>query len=93
MKPSYCTNETAPSCAECSFSSYGRDCHNERILLSILEVAAIWGVSRQRVSQLCREGRIPGASMVGRTYVIPAAGLPDLDNIVDTGSRKKGEGL
>lgn len=86
-KPSYCTNSSAASCVECPLSSYGRDCRNERILLSVLEVAHIWGVSRGRVSQLCREGRVPGASLVGRTYVIPACGLPDLDDIVDTTAR------
>lgn len=31
MKPIYCTNEQVDNCHECSFSSYGRDCHNERI--------------------------------------------------------------
>lgn len=31
MKPIYCTNEQADNCRECSFSSYGRDCQNERI--------------------------------------------------------------
>lgn len=31
MKPIYCTNEQADNCRECSFSSYGRDCQNNRI--------------------------------------------------------------
>lgn len=31
MKPDYCTNDQAETCAECSFTNYGRDCMNEKI--------------------------------------------------------------
>jgi DNA-binding ferritin-like protein (Dps family) len=30
-KPDYCTNDQAETCAECSFTNYGRDCMNNPI--------------------------------------------------------------
>ena len=40
-------------------------------LLSAKEVAAKWGVSQRRVVVLCSEGRVPGAQIVGNSWVIP----------------------
>jgi len=39
--------------------------------LSAAEVANNWGVSKRRVTILCKEGRIPGAQIVGNMWVIP----------------------
>ena len=39
--------------------------------LSTFEAAEKWGISHRRVSILCNEGRIPGASRFGRSWAIP----------------------
>lgn len=36
------------------------------------QAAAAWGISRRRVQQLACAGRIPGAMLVGRDWLIPA---------------------
>jgi excisionase family DNA binding protein len=39
--------------------------------LSVAEIAAIWNISKRRVQVLCKEGRIPGAKIIGNIWVIP----------------------
>lgn len=41
-------------------------------LISAKEAAEKWGISQRRVAVLCSESRIPGASMLGNMWVIPA---------------------
>ena len=41
-------------------------------MLTSTEVAKILGVSRTRINQLCRAGKIEGAKKVGRDWVIPS---------------------
>lgn len=41
-------------------------------LISAKEAADKWGISQRRVSTLCTEGRIEQATLVGKTWVIPA---------------------
>ena len=36
------------------------------------EMAEVWNVSRRRVSVLCKEGRIDGAILKGKTWLIPS---------------------
>lgn len=36
------------------------------------EMAEVWSVSRRRVSVLCKEGRIDGAILKGKTWLIPS---------------------
>lgn len=40
-------------------------------LLSMMEAAGRAGVSRQRIHQLCAQGRIVGARKIGHQWVIP----------------------
>ena len=40
--------------------------------LSAAEVAKIWGVSKRRVAIFCKEGRVPGAHIVGNMWLIPS---------------------
>ena len=35
------------------------------------ELAEIWGISRRRVTTLCIEGRLEGAILKGKTWLIP----------------------
>lgn len=40
--------------------------------MTIQTAAYKWGISRRRVSQLCQDGRIPGAQKQGIGWVIPS---------------------
>lgn len=39
--------------------------------LSIKQTAKRWGLSDRRVQVLCKEGRVPGLIIIGRTWGIP----------------------
>lgn len=39
--------------------------------LSVAEVAKLWSMSERSVRNYCAEGRIPGAILVGKTWMIP----------------------
>lgn len=39
--------------------------------LSAAEMAIKWGVSKRRVTILCKAGRVPGAKIVGNMWLIP----------------------
>lgn len=40
--------------------------------LSVVEVAKLWSMSERSVRNYCAEGRIPGAILVGKTWMIPS---------------------
>ena len=40
-------------------------------LLTTTQMAEKWGISRRRVTTLCREGRVEGAILRGNTWLIP----------------------
>lgn len=40
--------------------------------LSVAEVAKLWSMSERSVRKYCAEGRIPGAILVGKTWMIPS---------------------
>ena len=35
------------------------------------EKAKEWGISQRRVAILCKEGRVPGAELVGNRWLLP----------------------
>lgn len=39
--------------------------------LTTAELAEKWNISQRRVAIYCKEGRIPGAVLKGRTWLIP----------------------
>lgn len=39
--------------------------------LTTAELAKKWNISQRRVSIYCKEGRLPGAELKGRTWLIP----------------------
>ena len=46
--------------------------------LSISQTAEKWGISQRRVGIYCKEGRLEGAMIKGKTWLIPAdAKKPD----------------
>jgi hypothetical protein len=40
--------------------------------ISTTEAGQKWGISGRRVAVLCAEGRVPGAMLVGGTWILPA---------------------
>lgn len=47
--------------------------------LTTTEMANKWNISRRRVSLLCVEGRIKGAVLKGKTWLIPVNAEKPLD--------------
>jgi len=43
--------------------------------LTVPQAAVVLGISKPRVRQLLKTGRIPGAEKFGRDWIIPEAGL------------------
>lgn len=39
--------------------------------VSSAEIAKKWNISQRRVAVLCKEGRVEGATLVGRMWMIP----------------------
>lgn len=39
--------------------------------ISTTEAGQKWGISKRRVIVLCKENRVPGAQMAGRSWIIP----------------------
>lgn len=39
--------------------------------LTTVEAAEKWNISRRRVAEYCRDGRIAGAVLKGKTWLIP----------------------
>lgn len=70
MKPSYCTRTEVPSCSCCSLSSYGRDCHNAEIIISLVDYAKLHGREISSVRQKALRGGFKTARKIGRNWVI-----------------------
>lgn len=43
--------------------------------MTTIEASKLWGISTRRITKLCNEGRITGASLMGRTWIIPKSSL------------------
>lgn len=43
--------------------------------LSVTQIAKLWNMSERSVRNYCAEGRIPGAMLVGKTWMIPSDAL------------------
>ena len=40
--------------------------------LSVRQTAEKWGLSTKRIQFICKQGRIPGAFIIGNSWAIPA---------------------
>lgn len=64
-------------------------------ILSAKQAGELWGISARRVAILCSEDRIPGAQLVGRSWVVPADAEKPADARIKSGkfinARKKTE--
>lgn len=47
--------------------------------LTTSEIAEKWGISRRRVTTLCREGRLEGAVLKGKTWLVPKGSVKPND--------------
>ena len=46
--------------------------------LTTTEMSEKWNISRRRIATLCKEGRVEGALLKGKTWLIPSDALkPD----------------
>lgn len=63
--------------------------------LSAKQTAQKWGVSIQRIQVICKQGRVPGAFIVGNSWAIPADAQKPKDERIKSGryikSRIEGE--
>ncbi len=39
--------------------------------LTTTEMSKVWGISSRRIALLCSQGRVNGATMKGKTWLIP----------------------
>lgn len=60
-------------------------------LISAKDAAAKWDISQRRVIVLCSEGRIPGAQLVGNSWVLPKRAKKPVDARTKTAKAKSGE--
>ena len=47
--------------------------------ISAKEAAAIWSITQRRVAILCKEGRVPGAELVGNRWFLPTEAIKPED--------------
>ena len=61
--------------------------------MTIQEASEKWGIGQRRVNTLCHEGRIKGASKLGRTWAIPKEVEKPKDERIKSGKYiKKSQG-
>lgn len=58
-------------------------------LLSTKQAGEKWGISARRVAILCKEGRIPGAQLVGKNWGVPEDAEKPADARVTCGKYRK----
>ena len=52
---------------------------------SCKEISVIWGISERRVTEFCKEGKIPGAVKAGRQWRVPDNAVRPADNRIISG--------
>lgn len=60
-------------------------------LISAKDAATKWDISQRRVIVLCSEGRIPGAQLVGNSWVLPKRAKKPVDARTKIAKAKSGE--
>ena len=63
-------------------SLYGFDfCNSEAIMeyLTTAELSKIWNISQRRIAILCKEGRVNGAILKGKTWLVPSTSKKPVD--------------
>lgn len=62
-------------------------------LLSAKQAGELWGISARRVALLCKENRIPGAQMIGNSWVVPADAQKPEDARIKSGKYLKSKAV
>lgn len=57
--------------------------------LSTTEVSKKWGIGRRRIEILCANDRVPGAALVGNTWIIPEDAEKPKDKRIKNGKYVK----
>ena len=57
--------------------------------ISVKDAAKLWGITDRQIYNLCRNGRIKGATKVGRSWMIPGEIEKPVDLRVKTGAYRK----
>ena len=57
--------------------------------LSLKQTAEKWGISNRRLQVLCKQGRIPGAFIIGNSWAIPADAEKPKDARIRSGKYMK----
>ena len=60
--------------------------------LSVREMSELWGISPRRIQILCKEGRVPGIIMIGRTWGIPENVEKPMDRRIKSGKYRNKNG-
>ena len=53
--------------------------------LSVRQTAEKWGISIKRIQFICKQGRIPGAFIIGNSWAIPADAEKPCDQRIKSG--------
>ena len=61
--------------------------------LSSKQAAKKWGVSVQRVQLILKQGRVPGAFLIGNSWVIPADAEKPKDQRIKSGKYIKAKAI
>lgn len=59
--------------------------------MTLKEAGAKWGITPRQINYYCAEGRIPGAQMIGRIWLIPKAAKKPVDGRTKQGRTLKYE--
>lgn len=57
--------------------------------LSVRQTAEKWGISTKRIQLICKQGRIPGAYIIGNSWAIPADAKKPIDRRIKSGKYVK----
>lgn len=57
--------------------------------LSVRQTAEKWGISTKRIQFICKQGRIPGAFIIGNSWAIPADAEKPSDRRIKSGKYVK----
>ena len=61
--------------------------------MTVKEAERLWNISKRRITELCRTGKIYGAQKVGRDWMIPENTEKPVDGRIKTGKERAVEAI
>jgi hypothetical protein len=58
-------------------------------LITVTEIAKLWGVTARRVQALCENGRIDGAEKLGKMWILPKGTPKPIDGRTKAAKQRK----